>query len=530
MNILKYLYHPTHSKFLIILISASLIFYSNCSGSRIKRISEPPDKFHLNQDSENFPYLKLHINNGELYVLENWKMNASKDSISGSGKLFNPNRELVSDGQFKVPVKNISLVETNQIGSSAGVGALATLSVITGIFTIVCIANPKACFGSCPTFYTYNGTDFIVQSEGFSSSILPCMEECDIDALYRVKPIDRNLQIQLRNEAYETHIIRSANILALQKPNEGRVFSTADGNFFQATNLSDAISVTANEGDISEKLCSFDGIERFSMADSNDLSAREIIEAEFYKPNSDCAGIVIAARQTLLTTFLFYQTLSFMGSDAGYWLSNIERNPNQLKPMLENARSVLGNIDVLVQNENGDWEKIGEVGEAGPISTDIKIVPLPKNLNFASNNSSVKIRLKMSKGLWRIDYLAIADIGDKVAPVVIPPSSASPEFINNSKVVKLLTDSDSVLLTYPGDKYIINYQLPSDFDNYELFMESQGYYLEWMRNEWLGEENTQKVYQMILDPKQYYKDLAPEFKKIESEMEQTFWSSKYVLP
>ncbi|MCC7094338.1 MAG: hypothetical protein IT277_09130, partial [Ignavibacteriaceae bacterium] len=74
------------------------------------------------------------------------------------------------------------------------------------------------------------------------------------------------------------------------------------------------------------------------------------------------------------------------------------------------------------------------------------------------------------------------------------------------------------------------YQLPNDYYNYELFIEPNGYYLEWMRNEWLAEENSNKVYEMLFNPKQYYKDLAPEFKKIEAEMEETFWSSKYVYP
>jgi hypothetical protein len=51
-----------------------------------------------------------------------------------------------------------------------------------------------------------------------------------------------------------------------------------------------------------------------------------------------------------------------------------------------------------------------------------------------------------------------------------------------------------------------------------------------MRNEWLGEENEERVYQMFLNPKQFYKYLAPQFKKVEAEMEETFWSSKYVYP
>ncbi len=219
-----------------------------------------------------------------------------------------------------------------------------------------------------------------------------------------------------------------------------------------------------------------------------------------------------------------------MGKSAGDWLANIERNKNQFKHLLDNPRNVLGNIEVLIQNENDEWEKIGEVGETGPIATDIKIVPLIKLLNQISDNSSVTIRLRMSKGLWRIDYAALADITNEVVPERIFPATSSPELVNSSYVTELLTNPDSVLVTYPGDKYLLNYKLPLDYKNYELFMRLQGYYLEWMRNEWLGEENAERVYQMFLNPKQFYKDLAPQFKKVEAEMEETFWSSKYVYP
>jgi hypothetical protein len=509
---------------------SELIFYPNCSGSRIERISESPGQFPVTKSSQELPYLKLHMKNGDVYVLENWIVNSKTDSVSGLGKLFNLNRELISEGEFALSNQEVVLAETNQISGSVGTGVLATLTVITGVFTIVCIVNPKACFGSCPTFYAYNGYDYIVQSEGFSSSISPALEERDVDALYRIKPLSEDFEVQLRNEAYETHVIRSANILAAPKPEGGRVFATQDGRYLQAINITEANAVTADEGDISEKLCSFDGVERFCEADSNDLAAKETIELTFNRTESDSLGIVIAARQTLLTTFLFYQTLSYMGKSAGDWLAEIERNKDQFKNLLDNPQNVLGNIEVLIQNENDEWEKIGEVGETGPIATDIKIVPLIKLLNQISDNSSVTIRLRMSKGLWRIDYAALADITNEVVPERIFPATSSPELVNSSYVTELLTNPDSVLVTYPGDKYLLNYKLPLDYKNYELFIETQGYYLEWMRNEWLGEENEERVYQMFLNPNQFYKDLAPQFKKVEAQMEETFWSSKYVYP
>lgn len=530
MKSLLYFVKPAIGRILLFLISVSLIFYPNCAGSRIERISEAPKEFPVPKSTKDLPYLKLHMKNGDLYVLENWIVNTKQDSITGNGNLFNPNRMSISDGKFSIPMNQIVLAETNQISSSTGAGTLVLLTLVTGIFTVVCIANPKACFGSCPTFYAFNGYDYIVQSEGFSSSISPALEEQDVDALYRIKPVSADFEVQLKNEAYETHIIRSANILAAPKPNGGRVFATSDGQYLQAVNISEASSIIAAEGDISEKLCSFDGVERFSEADSTDLAAKETIEVTFYRPASESMGIVIAARQTLLTTFLFYQTLSYMGTTAGDWLANVERNKNQFKQLLDNPRNVLGNIDVLIQNENAEWEKIGEVGETGPIATDIKIVPLTKISTCESEDSAIKLKLRMAKGLWRIDYVALADIIDEVTPQIIFPSTSSPEFANNRSVTELLANPDSVLITYPGDKYLLNYKLLPDYKNYELFVETQGYYLEWMRNEWLGEENVERVYQMFLNPKQFYKDLAPQFKKVEAEMEETFWSSKYVYP
>ena len=97
------------------------------------------------------------------------------------------------------------------------------LLILTGISvaaTIYCISNPKACFGSCPTFYAFDGEKMTLQAESFSSSVMPVLETNDIDALYNIKSINRFLELQMKNEALETHIIRHADFLALQKPIE----------------------------------------------------------------------------------------------------------------------------------------------------------------------------------------------------------------------------------------------------------------------------------------------------------------------
>jgi hypothetical protein len=72
------------------------------------------------------------------------------------------------------------------------------------------------------------------------------------------------------------------------------------------------------------------------------------------------------------------------------------------------------------------------------------------------------------------------------------------------------------------------YHLPEDFRQRELFLEARGYYLEWMREEWLAEENLGRAAALFIDPAGAMRAMAPEFKRREAEMETAFWGSKYV--
>ena len=334
MTIISHFSSFTSNRILVLLLSSCLIFTTSCT-NYIQRTTSTPAEIKDASTYKKNPFLKLHMKNGELYVLSDWKIK-DKNELIGTGKHLNFNREVINEGDFNIDLQNIVIAESNDVNIvSSGTALLTAVTIITGAFAIYCITNPKACFGSCPTFYTGSGDDEIIQAEGFSSSVSPSLEKRDIDALYRVSLQSRNLGIQLKNEAYETHVIRTANVLAVPRPEGGRVFAASDGNFYQAKNLYSAEMVVASEGDCSEKLCEFDRKERFSPADSNDLNEKEIIEITFSGNGSENIGMVIASRQTLLTTFLFYQTLSYMGANAGACLVKLKETVHFIKPYLK---------------------------------------------------------------------------------------------------------------------------------------------------------------------------------------------------
>ena len=322
------------------------------------------------------------------------------------------------------------------------------------------------------------------------------------------------------------HIIRHANILALPKPKEGRVFSTPDEKYMEAVSITGLKYAGGMEGDCTNKLQFFDGEERYSSADSNDLAEYETIDLTFDNNSASDKGLIIASRQTLLSTFLFYQSLAYMGRNAGFYFSQLEREGSNLKNFIKYPAALLKNIEVLEKNSSGEWIKINQTGETGPIASDIKIIPLKEKYS----GKEIRLRLRMTRGMWRIDYAALADLEKEVSPIIIKPSDTFPEEVNGSNILNLLNNEDSLLVTLPGDKYNIFYKLPGDFKDYEYFLDSKGYYLEWLREVWFAEENPAMVTEMILNTGQYFKDLAPQYKKVEADMEKAFWRSKYVNP
>lgn len=519
------------SMLFVFILSSSFFILSGCAPfmkverrdiytDSTKNFNDP--RLGLTKDA--YPYLKAHMKDGSLYVLQDWKIDDSKKNITGTGQLYDPYRNSVYSGQVTVSTDQVAIFETNTLEASGSMAAMTVFTGVTAAVTLYCIINPKACFGSCPTFYIHDGDSLRLQAEGFSSSISPSMEATDIDALYHSKIDCDEYSLEMRNEAMETHVVRSANLLCVEKSKkENRIFYSPDGKFWESDSIVLPYKATGPEGDCLGKLMRADDFERFSKADSLNLGEKEIVELDFKNVPDKNLGLILGCRQTLLSTYLLYQTFAYMGTNAAYWVAQIERNKVNVEG--NEVLSMLGGIEVEVQDLNGSWKTAGVIDEFGPLATDFHIIPIKDILE-----KNTKIRLKMTKGYWRIDYAALASVSktEKVTRVVPMEVLRHGKPDENARAV--LCDSSRTLVTLPGDTYELRYRIPSVTRNYELFMESRGYYLEWIRKEWMKEENPSKLVEILLNPQQALKRLAPEFKKVEPNMESAFWRSRYAKP
>jgi hypothetical protein len=491
-----------------------------CAPTRVRRdIVAPSQASTLDRRS---PYLKAHLRTGYVYVLESWAVD-SGGTVTGRGSLLTPDREVADQGEFRLPGDSVALFETNLLQRGGGITALSVMTGITAAVTAVCIADPKTCFGSCPTFYVTDSAGPYLHAEGFSASIAPALEATDVDALYRAPVTGRDFRLHLKNEALETHVIRHADVLAVRRPPGGRVLLTPDGQFRAATMLRPPTACVSADGDCLEAVTWFDGRERTSPADSIDLATREVIDLEFDAAGSDGLGLVIGSRQSLMSTFLLYQTYAYLGTHASSALAALSGAGPDARDRVDGVGRLLGRIEVLAPDSAGEWVPVGSVGETGPLAADTKVVGLPPG-----KGGPLRLRLRLTRGMWRIGYLAVARLGEPLAPVRVAPARVESGGGADSSAWRALVDTGASLVTLPGDEYDLIYRLPAEPAQYELFLESRGYYLEWMRREWLAEEDLGAAARILFDPAAALRALAPVFKRHEADMEERFWNSRYV--
>jgi len=463
------------------------------------------------------PYVKAHLKDGGVLLFSQWTVDESR--LSGQAQRFNAARQPVGAGFQSLPLDSAVLLETNTLERFAG---KATLQVMAGFYLVgdaLCASIPKACFGSCPTFYTLDGAQPQLQAEGFSASISPALEATDVDALCLPHGLGSSFTLEVRNEALETHAIRHAELLLLPRAEGEEVLQDVQGRYWAGRNLQAPQAVQGLDATALAALSVKDGSEWSEGADDKDLGRRQTLELRFPAPESEALGLAVCGRQSLLTTYLFYQALAWMGTRAGDCLAALERGD-------VNWNGGIGDLaQVRVSVWNGArWQEAGTFHEVGPLALDEHVVPLPPGL---CPTAPLRVRLDFTQGAWRWDRLALARLRPAGQPLRVQPSAVTRGGAPAPEALAALTDPSQLLMTEPGDAYRLHYSIPVGHEGDAAMLESRGWYLEWMREDWLKEENPRRLARLLRSPGRELKALAPAYKAVEAEMDGIFWSSKY---
>jgi len=509
-----------------ILFVFTILVFASCQHYYFRNTYDSSNQI-LSRDKEGSgkPFLKAHYKNGEVVIFEGeWKMDEKQQFIYGNGVRFDAYRKNGVYGEQKVEISSISLFETNDRLKNPELGRIGALTVIGAAdlaLGVYCIINPKACFGSCPTFYlnpdaNYHHSD----AEGFSSAILPRLAYSDADALPDLSA-SPELDITMKNEAMETHVVQGVRLKIFPKEKGKTVLQTGDHRFFSVNNGWKPVKATGIEGDVLPALLVADHYERFSLAHEKSMKHTENIDLEFETDSEGELGLQLHFRQTLMSTFLFYSAMDDMGDQFSDFFAEMESKGGPLLKRFQRIQKSLGGIDVSVWDESlKRWVDAGTFCEFGPIAIENQLLRLPK---FHAQQR-VKVRLSMNQGLWRLDAARLCRIEKEVKPMVLQPIDLRDRY---SGKPEQLPSHDKPFITNPGRQVVWKFSLPSAGNQWVAFLESEGYYLEWSRSEWVKDKNIPRLTQMGVDPETYFRRNAKAYKTYEKTMEREFWDSRY---
>ncbi|MDI7268774.1 MAG: hypothetical protein QME96_12345 [Myxococcota bacterium] len=456
---------------------------------------------HLDGDDP----LRVHTLDGMLFVLDRWQ--AGADAIVGEGREYDADRRLVRSGHLTVARDRVAVLETR--ARRFPMGGVVVMGIATGVSligTAVCAANPKACFGSCPTFYVEGADGPEVQAEGFSSSVARILEAEDVDPLPDAAVRDGFVVLEMRNEALETHAVRSLELVRASGPPGTRIAVDSRGRFLALGAETAPHACEGGPPDCVERLAARDGLEVRWDADPSDLAAQTEVVLAFGDPGSGEIALTLTIRNTLMSTFVMYHMLALYGTEAGAFYARIERGePEALLGLMTFGR-LLGGIEVAVAGADGSWRDVGTARFTGPIARD----EVAFRVGVRDRGDPLRVRLTLPRAHWRIDRAGVAPIVAEATSRSIAPTTVERDGVFDARALAAVRGEGDRLVTWPGDSYFFRFAAPPDGDeSVGWFLRSRGYYYEWIRESWLEDQDPVAAERFLRDPAAALRELAP---------------------
>ncbi len=429
--------------------------------------------------------VKAHLVDGSTVVFADG-LTVLDDRVVGDGVRY----DLVLKEDQRVtelPLDDIAAMESFSTPVAKGTTAVASTGATAG-GTVVGLGVLKAIFGSCPTTYSLEGDEPVLEAESFSYSIAPGFEARDLDRLGISGQSAGRVALEMRNEALETHYINQVGLLAVEHDPGYTVMRDGEGRALIVHGLRTPASAIDNSGrDVLAELADVDGqawetpAARLAALGADDF--RDSIVLEF--PASPDAGAVavLRLRNSLLNTVLLYDVmLKGQGFRALDWLG---RDLDGLYARWQLARWYRDRMGLRISvRRDGRWREVAALDDTGPIAWQDIAVELP-----ATDGGVLALRLDFVSDNWRIDRVALATlagVGEFERIPLVAITDAEGAHHREAELALAQRDEDYVV-TYPGQqlRLLFDTGAPPPGRERTFFLDATGYYIEWMRRDWL---------------------------------------------
>ncbi len=322
---------------------------------------------------------------------------------------------LASGRRVAVPVADVRAVSVQRLHAGKTLGLVAGIG-LTAILVASLSQNdpppPPPPRGddlvSCPLIYSWDGTDWRLDSGTFGGAITRAAARTDVDNLVYALPEDGVLRLKLANELSETDYVDALTVIAVD---HDPGFSVAPNPFGELYTIGDLrIPLTARDfrgrGAI-ERIAYADGWNWESNPTGRDPrrleDVRDGLELTFTRPQgAGEARLVLDGNGTPWASYLMARFVRAHGSATQAWYDSLDSDPGKMRELGTTLiREAFLGVSVL---EGDLWAEQGFFWEAGPEVVKRQVL----NLDLSRVvGDTVKIRLESAPSFWLIDHVAM---------------------------------------------------------------------------------------------------------------------------
>lgn len=434
--------------------------------------------------------VRAHLKDGSTVIYEDGiRVFGGTIAANGRGRRVGALNESLTLGA--IPFDSIVGLESYERDINQGATVLAsavTLSASLAVDFFAVVGTAVLLFGSCPTVYADSAGTPTLQAEIFARRISPLLEARDIDLIRAHADTAGVITLDVRNEALETHYINHLELLEVRHDRRRRVVPDEHGRPLIVDAFDAPTSARDRAGrDVLAPLKNRDRdafiTDSVTLARATGEDPGDYIDLAFPRPAGDSAVLDLVLRSSLLNTILLYDLmLTSPGARSIDWL---QRDMHRIGPMIQFGQWYRKNFGLRVAVRDGNrWRDIERHPTYGPVAwrEAATVVPMLES-------DSLRIRLSFTADEWRIDWVGLTGTFSRPRPRLIGVTRVRADNDSLSALGKrnLRAADERYVRTQPGDRFWVSFDVGREpVDSSRTFLlASQGYYIEWIRGEWL---------------------------------------------
>ena len=331
---------------------------------------------------------------------------------------------------------------------------------------------------SCPLVYSWDGSDWRLDSGTFGGAIARALARTDLDNLQHAVAVRDTLRLRLANELRETDHVDELTVLAVDHPRGVHVAPTSSGAVRVLGDIQAPTAAMDSRGDGAlARVRSLDDWSWESALVRRDTSrlddVRDVLDLTFRRPSGDSVDLVIDARNTVWAAFLVGELVRAQGRGVDAWYASLEADPARA----EGLRRYLASeafLSVSVLTAQG-WQAQGLVWEAGPEIAKRQVLPLSLT---GVRDSLVRIRIEAPAAFWTIDRVGI-DSEPEHRVLIREATVRSARLASGADAAGLLRRQDGRMLSLePGEDAELVLTVPPVEDGMErsYLLRTHGWY------------------------------------------------------